>query len=212
MRQADMTPFGTTVLKSVFCAAVLNGVIGLIGVYGLGFQLYLGDAVRLLSGAAAASSVPDVRYQWLNEHPLPIMSYFLATHSLGLAASILQKHVVHRWGLDRTTSRLHRYFRRQAPWYYLFSGIDRKKGVETFGVLVGAFVAVNGVTSLYTGLLEDYELRADGQLDRIILSGVKRSSFEGDGSVSCNIVGDSLLMTSPFAPAVTKERLLSCQL
>lgn len=48
--QADMTPFGMTVLKAIFIAAFLNAVVGIIGCSILGLQLYLGDAVRLLSG------------------------------------------------------------------------------------------------------------------------------------------------------------------
>ena len=212
MRQADMTPFGTTVLKSVFFAAALNSVIGFIGGYGLGFQLYLGDAVRLLSGTAAAISIPDARYHWLNEHPLPVLSYFLATHALAFAAAILRKHAVHRWELDRPTSKLHRYFQRRAPWYYLFGGIDHKEGVKTFGVIIGAFVSVNGMTNLYTGLLEDYEVNDNGQLDRIILSGVKRCSVEADDSPPCKSEREDPLLISPLDSAAVKECLLSSRL
>ena len=208
-RQADVTPFGTTALKSIFIAVVLNAVIGLVGGFGLGYQLYLGDAVRLLSGTAVANSVPEARYNWLNEHPLPVLSFFLATHALALAAATLRRLAVQRYELDRPGSRFHRYFWRQAPWHYVFSGIDCGKEIGVGAVFVSAYVSVNGAASLYTGVLHDYGVRDDGQLDRIILSAVRRRPLDQNHVPRCATAPKAGLLESTVAAAAASESLLS---
>lgn len=53
-------------------------------------------------------------------------------------------------------------------------------GATPAGVLVSAVVSLKDASYLYTSLLEDYELKADGELDRIILSATMRRKLEDD--------------------------------
>ncbi|RCJ10461.1 hypothetical protein DDK22_00410 [Cupriavidus necator] len=176
-----MTPFGTTVLKSVAFAIVMNAAVGIIAGWVLGYQLYLGDAVRILSGTAAVNTVPPERYRWLNEHPWPVLSYFCATYLLAFVLAVVRREAVRRLELDSPNSRFFpEYFRQQAPWYYLFSGIDVGGGTRPDAVVVSVLVSLKDATYLYTGLLEDYEVKDDGELDRIILSETMRRKILED--------------------------------
>ncbi|WP_456282130.1 hypothetical protein M1D55_10195 [Cupriavidus sp. JZ107] len=71
------------------------------------------------------------------------------------------------------------FFRQQAPWYYLFSGID--SGISDGAmVVVSAVVPMKDQSYLYTGLLEDFEFKSDGELERIILSAASRRKLTDD--------------------------------
>ncbi|WP_367395153.1 DUF6338 family protein [Cupriavidus sp. Agwp_2] len=180
VREADMTPFGTTVLKSVVVAFFINAIVGGIGSTCFGYQLYLGDAVRLLSGTTAASTVPPERYGWLNDHPWPVLTYFCVTHLLSFGLAFVRRIAVSQFELDHPNKKFASFFRHQAPWHYLFSGIDVVGNETPGGVLVSAVVSLKDASYLYTGLLEDYEVKTDGELDRIILSSAMRRKIEDD--------------------------------
>lgn len=184
VREADMTPFSTTVLKSIAIACVLNALVGAIAAGGFGYELYLGDAMRLLSGASTANAVPPERYRWLNEHPWPVFVYFATTHFLAFVLAMFRRAGVKRWKLDHPDKKFSRYFRQPAPWHYLFSGIDVVGGATPAGCLVSAVVSLKDANYLYTGLLEDYEIKADGELNRIILSAAMRRRLDDDRRVT----------------------------
>jgi hypothetical protein len=178
VRQADMTPFGTTALKSVSFGLLIDSAVLAVAVYVLDYRLYLGDALRMLSGAAAINAIPVARYEWLNDHPLPIFAYFFSTFGIAVAGALVRRYLVTHYGLDRPTSRFQNYFRQQAPWHYLFSGIDVVGNPAA--VVVSAIVPLHDAPYLFTGLLMDYELKENGELDRIILSSAMRRKLAAD--------------------------------
>lgn len=191
-----MTPFGTTVLVAVLVAFLIDLAVLAVG-YCFGYRLYLGDAVRVLSGAATANLVPARHYDWLNDHPGPIFTYFFSTHILAFGLAWLWRYqLVRRFGLDRPSFRLHAFFRPKAPWHYLFAGVDVWEAVD--GVLISVIVPLKDATYLFAGLLEDYELTAHGELDRIILSSAVRSNLNDalDESATDDqeIEGDRLIL------------------
>ncbi|WP_064574650.1 DUF6338 family protein [Cupriavidus gilardii] len=178
-READMTPFGATAIKSIVLALIVDAAVGLAATEYFGYQLYLGDALRMLSGGTAAASVPPHRYEWLNEHPWPVFGFFAGTFGLAFALAMLRRWLVSRFHLDHPNSWASGFFRQQAPWYYLFSGID--SGISDGAmVVVSAVVPMKDQSYLYTGLLEDFEFKSDGELERIILSAASRRKLTDD--------------------------------
>jgi hypothetical protein len=84
-----------------------------------------------------------------------------------------------RW--DRVGSPLSGLLRfSAAPWYYLLSGADFAEDECPDLIAISAIVNVSGDPFLYTGVLEDYYLDAEGQLDRLILSQVMRRPLGKD--------------------------------
>ncbi|MBT2794784.1 hypothetical protein [Paraburkholderia strydomiana] len=138
VRTFDHTPFSAVVLQAILAAAVFNLVIALGARWCGGYEIEVGDVVRLLVGGASATSDLSNRFNWLNSHPLAAVGYFVLTNLLALGAAFGLRGVVESYGLDRRGHRAASWVRGPAPWYYLFAGLDHPTGVD--GAVVAAIV------------------------------------------------------------------------
>ncbi|MBB5405069.1 DUF6338 family protein [Paraburkholderia youngii] len=181
VRTFDHTPFSSAVLKALLCAACFNAVVAL-GVHAFGYEIELGDVIRLLVGGASALSELNGRLAWLNAHPEAGAGYFALTSAVALAAAMVWRAAVQGWELDREGNPFARFVRGDAPWYYLFSGLDHPHPKEDAidGATVAAVVEFKEGSYLYTGVLDSYEVNADGQLDRLFLVQAQRRELGRD--------------------------------
>lgn len=179
VRTFDHAPFSAVVLKAVLCAAIFNAA-GAVATYAAGYEIELGDIVRLLVGGPSSLADVESRLTWLNAHPVAGSSYFVFINALALAAAFVWRGAVQRWQLDRTGHRLARLTRGDAPWYYLFAGLDHPREDAIDGAMIAAVVEFRDGTFLFTGILADYEVNADGQLDRLMLIQAQRRKLESD--------------------------------
>ncbi|QGZ64291.1 hypothetical protein [Paraburkholderia acidisoli] len=179
VRTFDHAPFSAVVLKAVLCAFVFDAA-GAVAAHVAGYEIELGDIVRLLVGGPASLDDLNGRLAWLNAHPLAGSGYFVFTNGLALVAAFVWRGAVQRWQLDRSGHRLARLTRGDAPWYYLFAGLDHPKEDAIDGAMIAAVVEFREGTFLFTGILDDYEVNADGQLDRLMLIQAQRRRLESD--------------------------------
>ncbi|MGF6537280.1 DUF6338 family protein [Paraburkholderia youngii] len=179
VRTFDHTPFSSVVLKALLCAAFFNAVVAL-GVHAFGYEIELGDVIRLLVGGASALSDLNGRLAWLNAHPEAGAGYFALTSAVAFAAALVWRAAVQGWELDRVGNPFARFARGDAPWYYLFSGLDHPKEDAIDGATVAAVVEFKEGPYLYTGVLDSYEVSADGQLDRLFLVQAQRRELGKD--------------------------------
>lgn len=65
------------------------------------------------------------------------------------------------------------------PWYYELKGkLSETKDAQI--IKISCLVESNNVSLLYYGILEDFHLDIDGQLNRIVLSDVLRRPLDAD--------------------------------
>lgn len=67
-----------------------------------------------------------------------------------------------------------------APWYYLLTGADLAEDDVPDFIVVSAIVNVSGKAYLYTGILEEFFVDAEGKLDRVVLQEVMRRPIGAD--------------------------------
>jgi hypothetical protein len=178
VRTFDHTPFSAVVLQAILAAAVFNLGIAFSARWFGGYEIEVGDVVRLLVGGASATGDLSNRLTWLNAHPLPVVGYFVLTNLLALATAFGLRAIVECFGLDRRGHRAASWVRGPAPWYYLFAGLDHPTGVD--GAVIAAIVEFKEGSYLYTGVLLDYEVNEHGELDRLLLVQAQRRKLDND--------------------------------
>ena len=88
VRTVDHAPFSAVVLKALLCAGLLNAAVASV-VCLAGYEIRLGDIVRLLVGGATSLKDLDDWLIWLNLHPVAGISYFVLTNGLALVSAFL---------------------------------------------------------------------------------------------------------------------------
>ncbi|WP_175657450.1 hypothetical protein [Burkholderia ambifaria] len=179
VRTFDHTPFSALVLQALLWAAAINLVVAL-GVRAIGYEIELGDVVRLLVGGPTALNNLGAQLTWLNQHPIAGPAYFALTCTLALVIALLCRGAVEYFGLDRRGSSVVRWVRGDAPWYYLFSGLDHPDPDAIDGAIVAAVVEFKEGSYLYTGVLLDWETNESGELDRLLLQNAQRRKLDRD--------------------------------
>jgi hypothetical protein len=174
----DYSPFGAVVSEAVVWALALHllwlGAAWLVA----GRVLLPGVLFQLLSADAAAQSRA---LQVVATQMAPIGSYLASLIAFAHLGPTALRALIVRFGLDRVGSPWRRLFRfHEAPWYYLLSGADFPPGNRPDFIAVSAIVNVADRPMLYTGILDDYFVDRDGQLDRLILQDVMRRPLDAD--------------------------------
>jgi hypothetical protein len=178
VRTFDHTPFSAIVLQAISFAALFNFVVAVGASLFGGYEIEVGDAVRLLVGGASVTNELSNRFNWLNFHPLSAIGYFALTNFLAVASALGWRAIVEAYGLDRRGRCAANWVRGPAPWYYLFAGLDHPTGVD--GAVIAAIVEFKEGSYLYTGLLLDYEVNEKGELDRLLLVQAQRRKLDND--------------------------------
>lgn len=187
----DYSPFGAVVSEAVVWALALHlswlGAVWLLA----GRVLRAEVLFQLLSSDAAAQSHA---LQAVAADMAPIGGYFASLVAFAHLGPTAWRALVVRFGLDRVGAPASRLFRfHEAPWYYLLSGADFEPGNRPDFIAVSAIVDVATRPMLYTGILDDYFVDRDGQLDRLILQDVMRRPLDADkpGAGATTVPGES---------------------
>lgn len=174
----DFSPFGQLVAEGILWALVLH--FSWLGLSHLVFERDFAPVVllKLLSSAptpqAEAIEAVGSQFNW-------IAAYFSTLIAVSFVLPQAVRHIISRYRLDRADAILSRLFRfHQAPWYYLLTGADFKSGEEPDLIFVSAIVEVGKSAVLYVGVLDEFYVDADGQLDRLVLQNVVRRPIEAD--------------------------------
>jgi hypothetical protein len=179
----DFSPFGEVVAEAVVWS-VLAHCLWLALTYIVAGQTFqplvllklLSGAVIVQEGAATAFAASFWR----------VTSYFL---SLLIAAFVLPmalRAIITKYRLDRSTSRFSYIFRfHKAPWYYLLTGADFAADEAPDMILISAIVEVGKEAVLYVGVLDEFYVDSEGQLDRFVLQNVARRPLSRDKPTPC---------------------------
>jgi hypothetical protein len=174
----DYSPFGQVAVEAVMWAgfAHLVWLAGACWLFGRGLEPVV--LMRLLSsdpaGQAKATDAVARDFAWAG-------AYFVTLIAASYVIPKLLRAVISAYRLDRAAAPLSALFRfHQAPWYYLLTGADFRKEDEPDFIVVSGIVAIAGEAFLYVGILDEFFVATDGQLDRLVLRGVARRPLASD--------------------------------
>lgn len=174
----DFSPFGQVVAGGVLWASILHffWLVASHLLFQRDFQPVI--LMKLISSAPAsqteASEAVGSQFGW-------IAAYFATLITASFAIPQLIRRVITRFRLDRADAVLSPIFRyHQAPWYYLLTGADFESGQEPDLIFVSAIVEVGKDAILYVGVLNEFHVDAEGQLDRLVLESVVRRPIGAD--------------------------------
>jgi hypothetical protein len=174
----DYSPFGHIVTEGVLWAVVAHTLWLTLAYCVLGRSV---DATLLLKllvsepqGQAAATAAVGRDFGWVS-------GYFVTLLLAVFATARIARILVTKYRLDRESGRFNAIFRfHQAPWYYLLTGADFEIDKVPDFIVVSSIVNVAGKAYLYTGILEEFFVDAEGKLDRIVLQEVMRRPIASD--------------------------------
>jgi len=173
--RVDGGPFASTSIKGVVYGLGLNlaawQIVERLTKYTVHWEallgLFLGDKTKGL----------DTAISLIAKDPTAHVLYFVLLYAGSAAAGYALRGLVSYYRLDQKGKPLARLFRSGTEWYYLFNGYDEPE--QPFIVYVTAVVQLDE-PYLYIGIYENYFLKPDGELDRIILSGAARRKLSAD--------------------------------
>lgn len=174
----DHSPFGHAMAEGVLLAALLH-LLWIAGVEYLTQWRFTPE--RLLPLISADQKVQAPALEALAQHFNQVAFYFLSLLFGSYAIPSAVRRLTTRYRLDihdHPFSRMLRF--NGAPWYYLLSGADFEEDRQPDLIAVSALVDVAGDAYLYLGLLEDFFVDQEGNLDRLILSEVMRRPMSKD--------------------------------
>mgnify|MGYP006310746955 CR=1 FL=1 len=113
-------------------------------------------------------------------HNFQVFSFYHVLLSIfGWTTGRLIRFVINYFHLFRISS----FFKLNNEWYYLFLGatvLSRDEQKIAFVQVDVLTEEVNGNAIIYSGILSDYKLSRNGDLEHIILTNVYRREFEKD--------------------------------
>jgi len=87
-----------------------------------------------------------------------------------------------RWGIKKYNLDRFPIFRIDNPWYYLFKGFNWIDGMPD-GVKIAATMEIAGSSYLYVGLLDNFFLDREGNIDRLVLVSASRRTLQNDKGI-----------------------------
>jgi hypothetical protein len=137
-----------------------------------------GVVLKLLSPEPAAQTVA---LDAIAAQASGVALYGAAAVALAHFGPTLARSLIVRYRLDRRCTRFGALLRpSRSSWYYLLSGADFAADALPDLVAVSTVVDVAGQPWLYKGILDEYFLDRDGQLDRLILQQVMRRPLQAE--------------------------------
>jgi hypothetical protein len=172
----DIKPFGQAAIDAFLAALVLDLVWYWGAALVTGYRVDFKALLTLVAGDKSAnldSAIAEVATDpW---HP---GIFFASLYVFAIIAGFGLRYAVTRWRLDRRGAPLANFLRFDTPWYYLFTGYDRATPPD--GVAIGAVVCLGSTAYLYTGVLVEYFLDDQGQLNRLVLASAARRPLSDD--------------------------------
>jgi hypothetical protein len=205
----DFSPFGQIVAEAILWALVLHLIWLWLSLIVFGHQFEPIVLMKLLSSAAPAQSeAADAvgrQFNWIS-------AYFATQISVSYLVPKIVRSVISHFRLDRADAPFSALFRfHQAPWYYLLTGADFKAEDAPDIIVVSAIVEVGKEAVLYVGILDEFYVDTEGQLDRMVLQSVARRPISADkhtvspdsdpGSRFYDVDGDSFVLR--YGEAIT---------
>jgi hypothetical protein len=174
----DYSPFGQVAAEAVMWAGFAQLIWFAVSYWVFSRRMEPAVLLKLLSsdaaGQAKATEVVAKDFGWIS-------AYFASLIVVSYGTPKALRAVISKYRLDRVGAPLSGLFRfHQAPWYYLLSGADFRADEEPDFIIVSAIVEVAGDAFLYVGILEEFFVTADGQLDRLVLQKVARRPVASD--------------------------------
>jgi hypothetical protein len=174
----DIKPFGQAAIDAFLTAIVLDLFWYWLTVLATGTRVDFEALLTLVAGEKS-SQLEDAIAELASDPWRPGL-FFGSLYAFAIAAAFLLRHAVTRWRLDRRGAPLANFLRFDTPWYYLFTGYDRPSAPN--GVAIGAVVSLGGTAYLYTGVLVEYFLDDQGQLNRLVLTSAARRPLAEDAA------------------------------
>jgi hypothetical protein len=178
----DYSPFGQVVTEAILWTCALHAIWLLFSYWFFHLKLDVSALLRLLSsdGSSQAKAIDSIA-----ESSKRVAAYFATLLLASYLLPQLARYLITRHGLDRYDAPLGFLFRfHQAPWYYLLTGADFSIDDKPDFISVSAVVNVAGEAVLYTGILDEFFVDAEGKLDRLVLQQVMRRPIKADKSSS----------------------------
>lgn len=177
----DYAPFGRVVAEAVIWAVVLH-FIWLLMAWQLRGQVLNLEAVMGLLSSNSEDQSQAIKF--IHQRADSLAQYFLSLLFACLVVPTLLRKFITLCRLDRYGSVLAPFVRfHDAPWYYLLTGADFRKGDLPDYINVSAIVNIAGTPFLFQGMLDDFFFSSDGQLDRLVLENVSRRLLNNDKTV-----------------------------
>lgn len=174
----DHSPFGHAVTEGILLAALLH-LVWIVGMEYLTDRHFSPE--KLFPLFSADPKVQGPALQELGRQFNQVATYFLSLLFGSFIIPSLVRRLVTYYRLDIHDNLLSRMLRfNGAPWYYLLSGADFTEESRPDMIAISGIVDVAGAAYLYVGLLEDYFVDQEGNLDRLILSEVIRRPIARD--------------------------------
>jgi hypothetical protein len=172
----DVKPFGQAAIDAFLAAIVLDLAWYWATVAATGRRADFQTLFTLIAGEKSAELESAIAR--LAADPWHPGLFFGTLYAFAILAAFLLRRGVTRWRLDRRGAPLANFLRFDTPWYYLFTGYDRPAAPN--GVAIGAVVSLGGTAYLYTGVLVEYFLDDQGQLNRLVLASAARRPLSED--------------------------------
>jgi hypothetical protein len=189
----DYSPFGQVATEAIVWAGALHALWNWLTEVIFARVFHSNIALSLLSSSADAQTNA---LKALAVHTSWVTTYFGTLIAFAYLGPMAIRLLITHCRLDRYDAQFSTMFRfSQAPWYYLLSGSDFAKDEIPDFIAVSAIVDVAGKPFLYTGVLDDYFIDQDGQLDRLILEEVQRRPIDSD-----KLPDDSGVLANRFYP------------
>ena len=174
----DFSPFGEVVAEAVVWSVLVHCLWLFLSYvfWGQIFQPLV--LLKLLSGAVTVQESAAIAFAssfWWT------ISYFVSLLIAAFAFPIIARAIITKYRLDRSASRFSYIFRfHNAPWYYLLTGADFAEEEAPDMVLISAIVEVAKEAVLYVGVLDEFYVDSEGQLDRLVMQNVARRPISKD--------------------------------
>lgn len=174
----DHSPFGHAVTEGILLAALLH-LVWIVGMEQFTDRHF--SPVKLFPLFSADPKSQGSALQELGRQFNLVATYFLSLLFASFIIPSLLRRLVTHYRLDIHDNLFSRMLRfNGAPWYYLLSGADFTEESRPDMVSISGIVDVAGTAYLYVGVLEDFFVDQEGNLDRFILSEVIRRPITGD--------------------------------
>jgi hypothetical protein len=173
-RPINYVPLTHKAVVSLFASCAFH-VIWLSMLYSLNHTLSFHPLLTLIAGTQDSEYTQAIESISL-DNIFGFFKYFISIYLFAFCIGKLARYLIKKMELDRFP-----FFRLETKWHYLFGGHDWEKGAPD-GVIIAATHELAGEGYLYLGLLKDFHLDDEGNLDRLILTSVGRRNIHADKS------------------------------
>jgi hypothetical protein len=170
---SEITPLSISLthkaIASLFITAILHTIGFVILIYFLGEEINFNFILILLSGMQnnIISSIS-------NKTIIFSMVYLICLYSIAYVIGALLRWSIKRYKWDR-----YNFLRIDNAWSDLFKGLDWQDG-QPDGVKIAATMEIAGDSYLYVGILDNFFLNKDGNIDRLVLASASRRHLKYD--------------------------------